>query len=119
MIAYSPKVMALLDELDALPPPPKLSYTIGDECWIHAGLEDPDGKPRMSPGKIVFWFDLPDLAQRIYVVRLRDQEFMHLQNRDATVIAPTPEIGFPFTKTRHDNRERADDPEAPKDWRNS
>jgi len=48
----------------------KLSYEIGDDCWIYLGSKYPDGRYKKTYGKVVFWFDLPDLVQRLYVIRI-------------------------------------------------
>jgi hypothetical protein len=91
-----------------MPPPlpvssgPKMSYELGEKCWIFAGIRDADNNHVYSPGKVVFWFDLPDLAQRFYVIRINDREFMHLMTRDATVMSPTADGAFPFQRTRFD-----------------
>lgn len=100
MTTYAPTIHTA----PAVPPPPatgpKLEYAIGDPCWIHVGGTTAG---YLTPGKVVFWFDLPDLAMRFYVIRLRDSDYMHLQLRDATLMAESLAAGMPFTKTRHDD----------------
>jgi hypothetical protein len=96
---------------------PRLNYALGDPCWIHAGRTDRKGNPICSAGKVVYWFDLPDLAQRFYIIKLQDPDFLHLMVRDATVMSPTPDGNFPFQHTRHDGT--ADLPKTKTDWRDS
>lgn len=94
---------------------PKLSYEIGDACWVHSGLRDKAGNVTKQPGQVVFWVDLPDLAQRIYLIRLFG-DYMHLVCRDACVMSPTKEEQFPFQRTRHDEKAR-NEPTRIVEWR--
>lgn len=120
MTSYKPEPPAEPVHVPARPLPstPKLSYEIGDTAWIHAGLHDADGNKMLSEGTVVYWVDLPDLAQRLYLVRVNNPEFTNIMTRDATVMAPSPEIGFPFTSTRHDDTATRPDGGA-RDWRQS
>lgn len=92
-----------------LPPPPatgpKLTYEIGDECWLYAGCYV-DGEPIMSKGTVVFWVDLPAFVQRQYMIHMANPEWIIMETRDALMMAPTQDAGLPFTRTRFD-RERA------------
>lgn len=111
-----------LPTIGALAPPavkgPKLVYAIGDLCWVFAGLRTEDGKHIFSPGKVVFWFDLVDEANRLYVIRIISRDFMHYMTRDALVMSPTPLAdGFPFMRTHNDELSRPE-PHAT-DWRAS
>lgn len=96
---------------------PKLAYEIGDLTWIFASVRDKAGNHILTPGRVVFWFDLPDLAQRFYIVRPMDREFIHFFVRDATVMASEPGGTFPYQRTRHDE-DKSDGPKMI-DWRNA
>jgi hypothetical protein len=74
------------------------------------GEKTPRGVPILSPGKVVFWFDLPDLAQRFYVIRLVDADWFVFEVRDALLMAPSLDAGLPFTQRRH---ARAQTPSKP------
>jgi hypothetical protein len=117
---YDPASLTLTappDEAAAVPTGPKLAYEIGEKCWIFAGIRDQRGNHIYSAGKVVYWFDLPDMAQRFYVIRVSDPEFMHLVTRDATVMSPTATGQFPFQRTRFDEISRPEP--RPVDWRTS
>lgn len=88
-------------------PGPKLTYEIGDLAWVNAGATDRDGNTIKTCGEVVFYFDLPALAQRFYVVKLLG-DYIHLVLRDALLMSPTKNDPFPWTKTRHDNATRAE-----------
>lgn len=101
-----------------LPPGPKLAYEVGEMCWIHTGVRDKAGNPKLIASKVVYWFDLPDLAQRFYIIRVLDRDFLHFFVRDVTVMASEPDGLFPYQRTRHDDNSKDGPPKAI-DWRNS
>ena len=95
---------------------PKLTYEIGDECWIYCGLQDKKtGRLELQRGKVVYWIDLPTFAMRFYSIYLPGLDWMQLETRDALRMAPSKEAGLPFTKTHHDFKPR----KGARDWRNS
>lgn len=103
MTSYSP---VPAEKPLALPEGPKLSYEVGESCWIYAGLTDQAGNATRSQGTVIYWVELPDLAHRLYLVRIAG-DFMNVMCRDATVMSTTRDGLSAFQKTRHDNTARA------------
>lgn len=116
MTAYHP--LLSVAPKPVVPTGPKLSYELGELCWVFAGLRGVTGGHIFSPGKVVFWFDLVDMAQRFYVIRILSKDFMHFMTRTADVMSPTPDPnGFPFLRTEKDEHDRSTD--KPVQWRQS
>ena len=69
------------------PTRPKLTYEIGDPCWIYVGELDEDGKAKLSPGTVVAHFTIPTQPTVFYIIQVGDPEWMHLEIRDALLMA--------------------------------
>ena len=73
--------------------PVKLNYNLGDPCFIHVGTA---GRSSLLPGRVVYWFDLPHLPSRFFVIQLDDPDFLHLEIRDALLMAESKDAITPY-----------------------
>lgn len=60
----------------------KLSYKIGDKCWISLGT------PKLSAGQVVATMTLPNHPTEFYVIEPEDTLWPHLEIRDALLMSP-------------------------------
>jgi hypothetical protein len=68
---------------------PKLSYAVGDACWISLGTKD------LAAAKVVGTFATPNHPTTFYICELIDNDWPHLEIRDALLMSP--EEGKPLT----------------------
>lgn len=125
MTAYLPSLIP--DDEPAAPvtkPGPKLDYAIGEIAWTFTGRADKKtGDVRLTPTTVCAFLDLPELAQRIFVLKvLDDPDYCNLILRDAVQMSPTRNVtDLPAHRTKHDWKER-DELEKSKikpDWRDA
>lgn len=79
---------------------PKLSYERGDACWIFTGAVDAAGQPKLESGRVVHAFYHPGAPNQFYVIQLDDENFMHLEVRDALLMADSPDGVLPYSLGR-------------------
>lgn len=80
----------------------KLSYAVGDPCWIHIAIrgEDDEYLVERCPGRVVATIDLPDDPTRLYLIRLNDPDWEIYETRDALMMADSEDGLMPFEDCR-------------------
>jgi hypothetical protein len=72
---------------------PKMEYEPGDECWIAVRDE-----PELVRCTVALKFKTPWHPNFFYNCQIMDDDFMHMEVRDALTMSPTAEGPLPVWK---------------------
>lgn len=67
-----------------------MTYELDAPCWIFAGATKA-GVPCLEKGRVVGTFQMTDSPIIYYIILLDNQEWMHLEVRDALLMSASPD----------------------------
>jgi hypothetical protein len=75
-----------------------MTYAVGDACWIDLG------KPELAAAKVVGTFALPHHPTQHYICEILDNDWPHLEIRDALLMSAEP--GQPLAIWCHQSQQK-------------